>query len=142
MALLDEYDQTRESFGEMVKTMLLVTQCNPDRKQALRQAATAIYRTEWAVVRMFNLDRLFLSWLGSPTHLWLTTPLAVDHWLPATAMIGVEGMKADERRGAMAAREIRVARCREHLEAGWAHEDAVVFVASREEWVAAQGRQV
>jgi hypothetical protein len=142
VALLDEYDQTKDAFGAMVKDLLAVTQCSEEWKQLIREAGAVIWNMEWACVRYYDLDRLFLAWLGSPTELWLTNVPAVDHWLPATAMVGVETMKADERKAAMAAREIRVARCAEYLRAGWAPEDAIIFVASREEWTAAGGHRV
>lgn len=139
--MLSEYDQTKEAFGAMVKDLLAVTDCSPEWKNRIREAAAGIYRMEWAAVRQFNLDRMFLAWLGSPEQLWLTNLPAVDHWLPATAMLGVESMKPDERRAALAARETRVARCAEYLRYGWEPEIAVSFVASREEWTAAGGNR-
>jgi hypothetical protein len=146
MPVPDTYDGTRECFGELVKAMLLTTECGDRVRQELREAASCVYRAEWAMVRSFNLDRLFLTWLSGPdggyTHEnpppWLMAPRRVDHDLEPSIMVGTENLKPAEQRTALASRETRIANCADALAAGWPECDAVVFAGSREEWDAAK----
>lgn len=130
-----EYDGTREDFAANLRAILPALQVGSGKRAQLREAGLAIYEaSDWTIVRMTGLDRLFLSWLVSPLEPWLETPPSVDFWLPQSAMLNPAYGTAE-----LKARDARVKRCALALgEWGWPEDEAIIFVCSKEEWADAQ----
>lgn len=95
------------------------------------------------------LRRMFELWVHHMRY--LATEERVEHGLRPTTMrsdtevmseYGLTSRKSVEAKQEQlaAARETRIRRAAEHLDAGWVDTDAVCFVASVEEWKAAKAR--
>jgi len=136
------YTGQAEDFLSYVGTLLGAVECPRERRVAVyRQAERMANSPDWAAVRGTGLDRLFLRWClpdpntetGLPYFL-TSQDAGVDHNLPASILEGIERDDAFEAKKRRDARKARIARCTGALREGWVWEDAVAFVASREEW--------
>lgn len=151
----DTYTGQPDDFLSYVGTLLATIDCPRERRVAVyREAERMAKSSDWAAIRGCRLDRLFLQWCspdpntetGLP-HFLTTSDVAVGHHLPATALEGIENDDALTGKRRMDARKARIARSAGALLEGWVWEDAVAFVASREEWkeakeAAMSGRRV
>lgn len=140
-----DFDGTKQAFGAIVRAALAEIDCGPELKERLRSAAEDVYRADWSGTSLGRgAMAMFLGWLCSDARPWLYAPEALDHYLPATVLVGLEHLsdkvpsEAAEKRRREAGRLARIERAAAALRDGWPEEDAVTFVCSREEWRTAQ----
>ena len=131
-----EYDGTREDFIANLEAIIPALRLGEHKRAMLWECAQAILDTasDWRPVRACGVDRLFLAWLISPSEDWLFAVPQLGDSLPNT-VLGSSSTGQYELKN----RDRRVAHCVEALrDWGWAEDQAICFVASREEWRAAK----
>jgi len=142
--VLESYEHTPEGFLDYAKTILAVTPCAREKKVPMWREAQRITEPEnWPACAATGLDRLFLACLlpaeNRPLPGFLLPPQRLDYQYPDTVMDGIEYQMNDPKQKAagqnrLGARDERIKRAQIWIAEGGAFEEAVAFVASREEW--------
>lgn len=130
--------------AERLKTSLGTEERKAEVLAAAREMEERLpHGGRWGDKLIQHLRRLFEQWVEQQRYLWRAP--ALDAHLPDTVLrpdldVAVEyGLKTQKgieqkQQQISTARDMRIARCADHLRAGWPQDECIGFVAAKDEW--------